>query len=149
MWCDSTDVDWQGVTAADTRCLYDSTISAGRGLHRLLLLSVNGHSGVPLRGALLYILYEANPSFLHLSVVTCIAMASVVGDIEVLALQPRVHNHATVVPTRTTKQQRKYWKRNEHCSGKQRSAVFDDIKHTTLSERAALAEVGTGQLRLG
>ncbi|XP_067935527.1 dihydropyrimidine dehydrogenase [NADP(+)]-like [Watersipora subatra] len=67
-----------------------------------------------------------------------------VEDIEnLLALNPKVLSHATLKPTSATKISRKYWKRNQDkscstCSPKKND--FDDIKHTTLSERGALAE---------
>ncbi|XP_022092214.1 dihydropyrimidine dehydrogenase [NADP(+)]-like [Acanthaster planci] len=72
------------------------------------------------------------------------ALSKDVQDIEnLLALNPRVLKHASVVTTKTTKSNRKHWKRN----GPQSCATcgeldnnFDDIKHTTLSERAALKE---------
>ncbi|XP_038074925.1 dihydropyrimidine dehydrogenase [NADP(+)]-like [Patiria miniata] len=72
------------------------------------------------------------------------ALSKDVADIEnLLALNPRVLKHASLVTTKTTKGSRKHWKRN----GPQACATcgdldnnFDDIKHTTLSERAALKE---------
>ncbi|XP_064387125.1 dihydropyrimidine dehydrogenase [NADP(+)]-like [Halichondria panicea] len=68
-------------------------------------------------------------------------------DIEsLLALNPRVTNHASLVSTNKTKQARKYWRRNKDksCSScaTTKEHNFDDIKHTTLSERAALKEAG-------
>jgi dihydropyrimidine dehydrogenase (NADP+) len=65
-------------------------------------------------------------------------------DIEsLLSLNPRVQPHATLVSTTRTKTAKKHWKRNKdkECStcGTKRNN-FDDIKHTTLSERAALRE---------
>ncbi|KNC80821.1 hypothetical protein SARC_06824 [Sphaeroforma arctica JP610] len=65
-------------------------------------------------------------------------------DIEgLLMLNPRVKNHANLVPTKVTKGARAYWKRNEKvgcgtCSDLTNN--FDDAKHTTLSERGALKE---------
>jgi len=58
-------------------------------------------------------------------------------------LNPKVQKHANYKPTQATKKSRKYWKRNDDHSCN--SCVdltknFDDIKHTTLSERAALKE---------
>jgi dihydropyrimidine dehydrogenase (NADP+) len=90
-------------------------------------------------------------------------------------LNPRVANAASLVPTKVTKANRKYWKRNQsheagcgvrlvcaktwwarHVGTSRNELVplldllttqtcdlennFDDIKHTTLSERAALRE---------
>ncbi|KAA8587551.1 hypothetical protein FQN60_016413 [Etheostoma spectabile] len=65
-------------------------------------------------------------------------------DIEsILALNPRVKTHAPIISTASKKKEKKHWKRNpeNNCN----SCVklennFDDIKHTTLSERAALRE---------
>ncbi|CAI7990175.1 Dihydropyrimidine dehydrogenase [NADP(+)] [Geodia barretti] len=65
-------------------------------------------------------------------------------DIEsLLSLNPRVQPHATLVSTTRTKTAKKQWKRNKDkecttCGSKRNN--FDDIKHTTLSERAALRE---------
>eukprot|EP01134_Creolimax_fragrantissima_P000723 CFRG0723T1 len=65
-------------------------------------------------------------------------------DIEgLLALNPTVKSRANLVPTTVTKGARKYWKRNEQagcgtCSDLTNN--FDDVKHTTLSERGALRE---------
>ncbi len=73
----------------------------------------------------------------------------------VMALNPRVTSHASIVPTATTKKARKYWKRKvdcdvgelpgmslsegtQDCGGLDKN--FEDIKHTTLSERGALRE---------
>ncbi|XP_030852787.1 dihydropyrimidine dehydrogenase [NADP(+)] [Strongylocentrotus purpuratus] len=67
-----------------------------------------------------------------------------IADIEnLLALNPTVPSHAKVVLTKTTKANRKYWKRNgpkscATCGDLDNN--FDDVKHTTLSERAALRE---------
>lgn len=67
-------------------------------------------------------------------------------DIEsLLALNPRPRANANVVPTIHTKIIKKHWKRNQD---KGQNAIprdlieanFEDIKHTTLSERAALRE---------
>uniref|UniRef100_A0A7M5XK40 Dihydropyrimidine dehydrogenase [NADP(+)] n=1 Tax=Clytia hemisphaerica TaxID=252671 RepID=A0A7M5XK40_9CNID len=72
------------------------------------------------------------------------ALSRHVQDIEnLLQLNPKVATHANYVSTSTTKKNRKYWKRNaEHnCSScNDLTKNFDDIKHTTLSERAALKE---------
>ncbi|RXN27951.1 dihydropyrimidine dehydrogenase [NADP(+)] [Labeo rohita] len=90
-------------------------------------------------------------------------------DIEsILALNPRVQTHAALLSTATKKMEKKHWKRNAEkgceintaidrqrlsryrpyftaLECKFRSCVklennFDDIKHTTLSERGALRE---------
>lgn len=67
-------------------------------------------------------------------------------DIEsLLALNPKPRLNANVVPTINTKLNKKHWKRN---ADKNSSVIlsdlieanFEDIKHTTLSERAALRE---------
>ncbi|XP_046405599.1 dihydropyrimidine dehydrogenase [NADP(+)] isoform X2 [Ischnura elegans] len=65
-------------------------------------------------------------------------------DIEkLLHVNPRLNPYANVVATSDTKKNKLHWKRNS--STKCGSCVsleknFDDIKHTTLSERAALKE---------
>ncbi|XP_011614565.1 dihydropyrimidine dehydrogenase [NADP(+)] isoform X2 [Takifugu rubripes] len=65
-------------------------------------------------------------------------------DIEnILALNPRVKNHAQIMSTATKKKEKLYWKRNldrscDSCVKLENN--FDDIKHTTLSERGALRE---------
>ncbi|XP_052399154.1 dihydropyrimidine dehydrogenase [NADP(+)] isoform X1 [Carassius gibelio] len=65
-------------------------------------------------------------------------------DIEsILALNPRVQTHAALLSTATKKMEKKHWKRNpekgcESCVKLENN--FDDIKHTTLSERGALRE---------
>eukprot|EP00123_Amoebidium_parasiticum_P017709 comp23956_c0_seq1/m.42407 comp23956_c0_seq1/g.42407 ORF comp23956_c0_seq1/g.42407 comp23956_c0_seq1/m.42407 type:complete len:1046 (-) comp23956_c0_seq1:454-3591(-) len=65
-------------------------------------------------------------------------------DIEgLMSLNPHTRTHASLVPTTATKQARRYWKRNNpHNSNVVEDLTnnFDDIKHTTLSERAALKE---------
>lgn len=65
-------------------------------------------------------------------------------DIEsLLALNPRVKTHGSLVPTTTTKTVKKHWKRNADRSCASCTPLtndFSDIKHTTLSERAALRE---------
>ncbi|OQR72920.1 dihydropyrimidine dehydrogenase-like [Tropilaelaps mercedesae] len=65
-------------------------------------------------------------------------------DIEnILALNPKVKHIANMVPSTQTKINKAYWKRNEDrkCKGcKPLQKNFDDIKHTTLSERGALRE---------
>uniref|UniRef100_H3CJ20 Dihydropyrimidine dehydrogenase [NADP(+)] n=1 Tax=Tetraodon nigroviridis TaxID=99883 RepID=H3CJ20_TETNG len=65
-------------------------------------------------------------------------------DIEsILALNPRVKNHAQIMSTASKKKEKLYWKRNldrscDTCMKLENN--FDDIKHTTLSERGALRE---------
>uniref|UniRef100_A0A3P8XBQ1 Dihydropyrimidine dehydrogenase [NADP(+)] n=1 Tax=Esox lucius TaxID=8010 RepID=A0A3P8XBQ1_ESOLU len=65
-------------------------------------------------------------------------------DIEsILALNPRVKSHADIHSTASKKAEKKYWKRNpekscDSCLDLENN--FDDIKHTTLSERGALRE---------
>uniref|UniRef100_A0A6F9DBX4 Dihydropyrimidine dehydrogenase [NADP(+)] n=1 Tax=Phallusia mammillata TaxID=59560 RepID=A0A6F9DBX4_9ASCI len=65
-------------------------------------------------------------------------------DIEnILALNPRIKTHANLVATNVTKTAKKHWKRNDdkECSScRPLEKNFDDIKHTTLSERGALRE---------
>lgn len=67
-------------------------------------------------------------------------------DIEsLLTLNPKPRLNANVVPTIHTKTIKKHWKRNQDKSSNSIprqliEANFDDIKHTTLSERAALRE---------
>eukprot|EP00064_Thunnus_orientalis_P007856 superscaffoldBa00000896_g7878 len=65
-------------------------------------------------------------------------------DIEsILALNPRVKSHAQIVSTANKKKEKKHWKRNpeRNCdSCVKLENNFDDIKHTTLSERGALRE---------
>jgi len=66
---------------------------------------------------------------------------SVVKDIEILALHPKVKQYANLQPTVVTTQAKKHWKRNDGCqSGCELKKDFGDIKHTTLSERGALWE---------
>ncbi|XP_077579863.1 dihydropyrimidine dehydrogenase [NADP(+)] isoform X2 [Stigmatopora nigra] len=65
-------------------------------------------------------------------------------DIEsILALNPRVKTHAQIMSTANKKKEKKHWKRNpetncDSCVKLENN--FDDIKHTTLSERGALRE---------
>uniref|UniRef100_A0A8C2ETN4 Dihydropyrimidine dehydrogenase [NADP(+)] n=1 Tax=Cyprinus carpio TaxID=7962 RepID=A0A8C2ETN4_CYPCA len=65
-------------------------------------------------------------------------------DIEsILALNPRVKTHANLHSTASKKNEKKHWKRNperscDSCVNLENN--FDDIKHTTLSERGALRE---------
>ncbi|XP_042661460.1 dihydropyrimidine dehydrogenase [NADP(+)] isoform X3 [Tyto alba] len=65
-------------------------------------------------------------------------------DIEnILALNPRKQTHATLHSTAAKKHVKKQWKRNsdKSCSNCEKlENNFDDIKHTTLSERGALRE---------
>uniref|UniRef100_A0A8C4SYY1 Dihydropyrimidine dehydrogenase [NADP(+)] n=1 Tax=Erpetoichthys calabaricus TaxID=27687 RepID=A0A8C4SYY1_ERPCA len=62
---------------------------------------------------------------------------------EYFALNPQVKSHALLRSTASAKIVKKHWKRNtdKSCSGCEAlENNFDDIKHTTLSERAALRE---------
>ncbi|KAG1969356.1 dihydropyrimidine dehydrogenase [NADP(+)], partial [Pimephales promelas] len=65
-------------------------------------------------------------------------------DIEsILALNPRVKTYANLHSTASKKNEKKHWKRNperscDSCVNLENN--FDDIKHTTLSERGALRE---------
>jgi dihydropyrimidine dehydrogenase (NADP+) len=66
---------------------------------------------------------------------------SAVHDIEVLALNPVVHQFATVKPTKVTHKTKAHWKRNDGCAtGCDLKKDFNDIKPTTLTERGALFE---------
>eukprot|EP01111_Echinosteliopsis_oligospora_P010363 TRINITY_DN3210_c0_g1_i1.p1 TRINITY_DN3210_c0_g1~~TRINITY_DN3210_c0_g1_i1.p1 ORF type:complete len:857 (-),score=256.39 TRINITY_DN3210_c0_g1_i1:580-3150(-) len=68
---------------------------------------------------------------------------SAVHDIEVLALHPKVHEYATMKPTKVTHKAKAHWKRNSECpTGCDLKKDFNDIKPTTLTERGALAEAG-------
>ncbi|XP_046913747.2 dihydropyrimidine dehydrogenase su(r) [Dermatophagoides farinae] len=65
-------------------------------------------------------------------------------DIEdILSLNPRVQECATVIPSHRTKREKLHWKRNcsrSNCDWSKLVKNFDDIKPTTLSERGALRE---------
>ncbi|ALC48926.1 su-r- [Drosophila busckii] len=65
-------------------------------------------------------------------------------DIEdLLSLNPRVKTQCSVVPTKQTKENKKHWKRNADHTATPCTTLsnnFEDIKHTTLSERGALEE---------
>uniref|UniRef100_A0A5F8HDF9 Dihydropyrimidine dehydrogenase [NADP(+)] n=1 Tax=Monodelphis domestica TaxID=13616 RepID=A0A5F8HDF9_MONDO len=65
-------------------------------------------------------------------------------DIEnILGLNPRTQNYATIHSTSRKKVDKKHWKRNadKDCSACPKlENNFDDIKHTTLGERGALRE---------
>lgn len=69
-------------------------------------------------------------------------------DIEsLLSLNPRVKQTASIVPTAKTKIVKRHWKRNANLpsdNNKQQVQLltnnFDDVKHSTLGERAALRE---------
>eukprot|EP00088_Acartia_fossae_P032309 TRINITY_DN3308_c0_g1_i6.p1 TRINITY_DN3308_c0_g1~~TRINITY_DN3308_c0_g1_i6.p1 ORF type:complete len:1069 (-),score=295.18 TRINITY_DN3308_c0_g1_i6:247-3453(-) len=69
-------------------------------------------------------------------------------DIEnLLSLNPKIKPYANAVPSAVTKKVKKHWKRNEDKSENLKCNTcsplynnFDDIKHTTLSERGALRE---------
>ncbi|CAL4059259.1 unnamed protein product, partial [Meganyctiphanes norvegica] len=64
----------------------------------------------------------------------------------VLALNSRIPTHAKFQPSVVTKKNKKEWKRNKSIKDCNSSCNlekdFDDIKHTTLSERGALREAG-------
>lgn len=60
-----------------------------------------------------------------------------------MSLNPRVKSYASVTPSAKTKVIKKHWKRNDdkNCSScPSLENNFEDIKHTTLSERGALRE---------
>lgn len=62
---------------------------------------------------------------------------------DLLALNPRVKTQCSVVPTKQTKENKKHWKRNADHTAVPCTTLannFEDIKHTTLSERGALEE---------
>jgi dihydropyrimidine dehydrogenase (NADP+) len=67
-------------------------------------------------------------------------------DIEsLLALNPKVSTNASLKSTSITKKDKKHWKRNDDKSCSTCEPLrnnFEDVKHTTLSERAALREAG-------
>ncbi|KAL8582205.1 hypothetical protein ACOMHN_004124 [Nucella lapillus] len=67
-----------------------------------------------------------------------------IPDIEnLMSLNPKIKTRANLIPSAVTKQAKKHWKRNEEkgCSSCETLYKnFDDIKHTTLSERGALWE---------
>nr|CAD7431544.1 unnamed protein product [Timema monikensis] len=65
------------------------------------------------------------------------------SDNNILSLNPRINPFAIVVPTTATKKNKLHWKRNintrcDICLPLENN--FDDVKHTTLSERGALRE---------
>ncbi|XP_012269514.2 dihydropyrimidine dehydrogenase [NADP(+)] [Athalia rosae] len=67
-----------------------------------------------------------------------------IPDIEnLLSLNPKIKNYTNLVPSVQTKKNKQHWKRNasKKCgSCAPLTKNFDDIKHTTLSERGALKE---------
>uniref|UniRef100_A0A034VUS9 Dihydropyrimidine dehydrogenase [NADP(+)] n=1 Tax=Bactrocera dorsalis TaxID=27457 RepID=A0A034VUS9_BACDO len=67
-----------------------------------------------------------------------------IPDIEsLMALNPRVKSTCSAVPTAETKINKKHWKRNNDRNPTGCSKLlnnFEDVKHTTLSERGALKE---------
>lgn len=73
-----------------------------------------------------------------------VTLSKDVPDIEnLLSLNPRIKPFVNLVPSAHTKENKKKWKRNinENCSiCPSLTKNFDDIKHTTLSERNALKE---------
>ncbi|KAK7100969.1 dihydropyrimidine dehydrogenase [NADP(+)]-like [Littorina saxatilis] len=72
------------------------------------------------------------------------AVSKDLPDIEnLMSLNPKLKNHANLVPSAVTKSAKKHWKRNQDIGCKGCDPLyknFDDIKHTTLSERGALKE---------
>uniref|UniRef100_A0A0A9X1F1 Dihydropyrimidine dehydrogenase [NADP(+)] n=1 Tax=Lygus hesperus TaxID=30085 RepID=A0A0A9X1F1_LYGHE len=70
--------------------------------------------------------------------------SAVTPDIEtILSLNPKIRPTACLVPTAESKKNKLHWKRNANKNCTTRVSLennFDDIKHTTLSERAALKE---------
>lgn len=75
---------------------------------------------------------------------TTASLSRDIPDIEnLLQLNPKVHEFATHMPSANTRAAKKLWKRNQEkgCqSCEQLTKNFEDIKHTTLSERGALRE---------
>jgi len=75
-----------------------------------------------------------------------LSLSKDITDIEnILALNPRIKPFANLVSSAETKKVKKHWKRNgdkncQSCAPPNLTQNFDDIKHTTLSERAALRE---------
>ncbi|XP_070150339.1 dihydropyrimidine dehydrogenase [NADP(+)] [Polyergus mexicanus] len=73
-----------------------------------------------------------------------IILSKDVPDIEnILSINPKSKYYANLLPSALTKQNKQHWKRNVHekCdSCVSLTKNFDDIKHTTLSERGALRE---------
>ncbi|KAM0731361.1 Dihydropyrimidine dehydrogenase [NADP(+)] [Formica fusca] len=73
-----------------------------------------------------------------------IMLSKDVPDIEnILSINPKSKYHTNILPSALTKQNKQHWKRNIHekCdSCVSLTKNFDDIKHTTLSERGALRE---------
>uniref|UniRef100_A0A8C1MWP2 Dihydropyrimidine dehydrogenase [NADP(+)] n=1 Tax=Cyprinus carpio TaxID=7962 RepID=A0A8C1MWP2_CYPCA len=72
-----------------------------------------------------------------------IIVCDFVDPLHILALNPRVKTHANLHSTASKKNEKKHWKRNperscDSCVNLENN--FDDIKHTTLSERGALRE---------
>ncbi|XP_014455195.1 dihydropyrimidine dehydrogenase [NADP(+)] isoform X2 [Alligator mississippiensis] len=70
-------------------------------------------------------------------------MTSKMTPENILTLNPCMQAHATLHSTAAKKQSKKHWKRNsdKSCSNTEKlENNFDDIKHTTLSERGALRE---------
>uniref|UniRef100_A0A0C9Q8R5 Dihydropyrimidine dehydrogenase [NADP(+)] n=1 Tax=Fopius arisanus TaxID=64838 RepID=A0A0C9Q8R5_9HYME len=64
-------------------------------------------------------------------------------DIEnLLRLNPKVKHYTNLIPSVETKRNKHHWKRNieEKCNTCTLTNNFEDIKHTTLSERGALKE---------
>jgi len=61
-------------------------------------------------------------------------------DLEDLALNPKVMKYANARSSAETRTEKLKWKRNVGCNGCDRTNDFDDIKHSTLTERGALFE---------
>lgn len=75
---------------------------------------------------------------------TSVFISKDIPDIEnILQLNPKTKSFANLVPSLITKKEKQKWKRNindkcDSCLSLKKN--FDDIKHTTLSERGALKE---------
>lgn len=84
-----------------------------------------------------------NPTIEELKAMPVKLPASIdhVPDIEtVLSLNPRVRTQAVAIPTCVTQKEKKYWKRNTKVDPATLYKNFNDVKHTTYSERGALRE---------
>lgn len=64
----------------------------------------------------------------------------ILDDIENLGLNPKIQKFATVKNSRQTKKEKKHWKRNLPVDPQLLKQDFRENKHSTLHERAALAE---------
>eukprot|EP01112_Ceratiomyxa_fruticulosa_P008541 TRINITY_DN2215_c0_g1_i7.p1 TRINITY_DN2215_c0_g1~~TRINITY_DN2215_c0_g1_i7.p1 ORF type:complete len:1034 (-),score=228.67 TRINITY_DN2215_c0_g1_i7:141-3242(-) len=66
---------------------------------------------------------------------------SQVHNQEILELNPKIQTHATFKPTAVTTKTKRHWKQNDGMlTGCNLKKDFADIKHTTLTEKGALAE---------